>query len=248
MEQEQTVKTNKGKVKKILSIVGNVLIWLFIVFAIFMTILAISVNQTRSDGSKADVPSIGKTVLFVVATDSMKPTFKSGDLLFSKKLSESKINELKEGDVITFDAGDLNGDGKADLNSHRIIEVVRDGEGNLISVTTKGDAAGASQEVVSKDKIVAKWNGVKLVGIGTFIAFLNTFLGFGLVIILPLVLYFTFELVLFIRKFLKIKNEGKKVITESDEELIKQRAIEEYLRRQQEEQKQDENQEENKEE
>ena len=39
---------------------------------------------------------------------------------------------------------------------------------------------------------------------------------------------------MFIKTLLTVKNEGKKVITAEDEELIKQRAIEEYLRRQQE--------------
>ena len=35
---------------------------------------------------------------------------------------------------------------------------------------------------------------------------------------------------MFIRTFVKIKNEGKKMITAEDEEAIKQRAIEEYLK------------------
>ena len=51
---------------------------------------------------------------------------------------------------------------------------------------------------------------------------------------MPLFLFFAYELFVFIKTLLTVKNEGKKVITAEDEELIKQRAIEEYLRRQQE--------------
>ena len=44
---------------------------------------------------------------------------------------------------------------------------------------------------------------------------------------------------IFIRTVLSLKNEGKKVISAEDEEMIKQRAIEEYLRRQQEKEQKD---------
>ena len=45
-------------------------------------------------------------------------------------------------------------------------------------------------------------------------------------------LFFIYELIVFIRKFLKVKNAGKKQITAADEEAIKQKAIEEYLKAQ----------------
>ena len=48
--------------------------------------------------------------------------------------------------------------------------------------------------------------------------------------LLPMVLFFGYELFVFIRLVIKTKNEGKKVISAEDEELIKQKAIEEYLR------------------
>ena len=70
-------------------------------------------------------------------------------------------------------------------------------------------------------------------------SFLQSSLGFGLCILLPLALFFVYELVIFIRTVLSLKNEGKKVISAEDEEMIKQRAIEEYLRRQQEKEQKD---------
>lgn len=49
-----------------------------------------------------------------------------------------------------------------------------------------------------------------------------------------MLLFFGYEVYAFIRMVLKMKNAGKKMISAADEELIKQRAIEEYLRQQKE--------------
>ena len=62
--------------------------------------------------------------------------------------------------------------------------------------------------------------------------FLGSQLGFGLCILLPLVAFFVYQLVIFIKTVVQVKNADKRVITAEDEELIRQRAIEEYLRQQ----------------
>ena len=51
-------------------------------------------------------------------------------------------------------------------------------------------------------------------------------------LLLPLVAFFVYQLVVFIKNVVQVKNADKKVITAEDEELIRQRAIEEYLRQQ----------------
>lgn len=227
MEKEKTTT------KKVLSIVGNVLLWAFVAFAVLMTIFAISSRSNRDN-----VPSIGKKIIMPVKTGSMSPAFNAGDLIIVNKVSTEDLNNLKEQDVITFRTRDLDGDGQRDLNSHRIIQVNYHEDGVTVrSFNVKGDNDPLVEEVALAD-IVAVWGGTRIAGVGKFIMFLQTFLGFGLLIVLPLVLFFAFELIMFIRKYLEIKNEGKKTITASDEELIKQKAIEEYLKKQQEEQAQ----------
>ena len=226
MEKEKTTT------KKVLSIIGNTLLWLFVAFAVLMTIFAISSRSNRDN-----VPSIGKKIIMPVKTGSMSPAFNAGDLIIVNKVSTEDLNNLKEQDVITFRTRDLDGDGQRDLNSHRIIAVNYHEDGSVRSFNVKGDADPLVEEVALAE-IVAVWGGTRIAGVGKFIMFLQTFLGFGLLIVLPLVLFFAFELIMFIRKYLEIKNEGKKTITASDEELIKQKAIEEYLKKQQEEQAQ----------
>jgi signal peptidase len=80
-------------------------------------------------------------------------------------------------------------------------------------------------------------DGAKLSGIGTVISFLQTSKGFLLCIVLPLLLFFLYELYRFIIAFINLKNNGKKQLTAAEEELIKQRAIEEYLRQKEEAEK-----------
>lgn len=239
-------QNNKSKTKKIIDIVVNVVLWLFVIFSIFVTVVAVSVDK---DGE--NVPIVGGKCYLTVLSTSMegkkpdgiaadKPSgFNKGDLIVAKYIGKDPEAKTKLGigDVISF-RFDVNNDGKIDkgeLNTHRIVDLVKDGEGNVTGYITKGDnnLTNDANPVYFGD-IVAVYSGRRLVGIGNVLTFLSSKLGFGLCIILPLFLFFAYELFVFIKTLLTVKNEGKKVITAEDEELIKQRAIEEYLRRQQE--------------
>lgn len=239
-------QNNKSKTKKIIDIVVNVVLWLFVIFSIFVTVVAVSVDK---DGE--NVPIVGGKCYLTVLSSSMegkkpdgiaadKPSgFNKGDLIIAKYIGKDPEAKTKLGigDVISF-RFDVNNDGKIDkgeLNTHRIVDLVKDGEGNVTGYITKGDnnLTNDANPVYFGD-IVAVYSGRRLAGIGNVLTFLSSKLGFGLCIILPLFLFFAYELFVFIKTLLNVKNEGKKVITAEDEELIKQRAIEEYLRRQQE--------------
>ncbi len=218
------------KVKKTIKIVVNVLLWIFLVLALFMTILAFS-----AQASNAGYPKLGNTCLLTVSSDSMKGPngFKKGDLIVSHVLSEEEKKNLQVGDVITFFV-DLNFDGEKELNTHRIIEK-REANG-VITYVTQGDnreMSVAPDSPIGLDVIEAKWTGKKIGGVGAVIGFLRSSTGFLVCIVLPLAGFFIYELIVMINTINKIRNKDKKQITKEDEELIKQRAIEEYLARQQ---------------
>ena len=80
--------------KKALKIVFNVIAWVVLIFALLITILVFS-----SDKNNGTASLLGYVPL-TVESDSMKPTFKKGDLIISKEIDD--INSLKQGDVITF--------------------------------------------------------------------------------------------------------------------------------------------------
>ncbi len=216
----------KTKTIKTLKIIGNVLLWLFVAFAILMTVFALAA-QSSSTG----VPTLGGKMFLTVQSPSMEPAFSTGDLILGQELSAEEKAGLKVGDVITYRT-DLNGDGKAEeLNTHRIVSVRE--ENGYVYYKTKGDNNPVEDNgEVSYADVVAKWTGTRLSGIGSVINFLQSPKGFLIVIVLPMVLFFLYELYVFIRTLLEVKNRGKKQITEADEELIKQRAVEEYLRQQ----------------
>lgn len=224
--------TNKtvSKPRKILGIIANVIMWLFIAFAVVITIFAFSA-QSSSDG----IPTIAGKVMSPVLSESMAPTINKGDLIFSRKLAPEDKYNLTVGTIISFKQ-DLDGDGTPEVNTHRIISVTTT-TGGFIEYKTKGDnnVIEDSYNVSASDVISVFEEGkdTRLPLLGGLINFLLQPTGFLVVIVLPLVLFFFFEIFMFVRKVIEIKNTGKKHITAEDEELIKQRAIEEYIRSQQ---------------
>ena len=224
-------KLNSRKVKKALGISLNVLIWMIVAISLFITILVFS-----AQGSADGIPSLFGKSLVTIESDSMKPTFKSGDLVFMTKLSDEKKAELLPGTIITYHAPiDINGDGVVgDINTHRIVSV----DTVAKTVKTQGDnketnPVADNYTVDFKDIIGTCGENDRLGGIGAIIGFLRTSLGFFLCILLPLILFFIFELYNFIS--ILVIERAKKAAAAApviDEEEIKRRAVEEYLAKQ----------------
>lgn len=228
IENENVRKNNNdNKTKKILSIVGNVIIWIIVAFAILVTAFVL-VAQNNKDG----IPEVFGKSFISIETNSMEPTYKVGDLVFLTKLTEAEKLTLKPGDIITFRSPvDINGDGKTgDINTHRIEKI----EGNFIY--TKGDNADATiDEPISYGEIIGVCTEKgKISGIGGITSFLRSQLGFFLCVVLPMVLFFLYELYNFIS--LIVARKAKANISKEDEEEIKRKAIEEYLAQQKNEQ------------
>lgn len=222
------MKSEKSTAKKVLSAIGNVLIWIFIVFSVIVTVLAFAAQSSR-DG----VPSIGGKTILTVRTPSMEPEFYVGDIIIGRKLNTTEVLNLKVGDVITY-LVDLDGDGVMELNSHRIVEVAATSSPSAMLYYTKGDNNEfRDQSPVNSNDVRCIYEGTRLPGLGKVLDFLQTPTGFLVVIVVPLIIFFVVELVIFIRKFMEVKNVGKKQISAADEELIRQRAVEEYIRAQQ---------------
>jgi signal peptidase len=185
-----------------------------LILALLVTILVFSAD--RNNG----VATFLGYMPLTVESDSMKPTFAKNDLIFTKEIDD--IAELKVDDVITFWTII---DGQKVKNTHRIIAINKSDEGSY-SFTTKGDnnTLEDSLEVYSGD-LIGKWTGAKLSGFGKVMDFLRTKKGFFICILIPMALFFLFELYKLIVTIVEIKHEE----SELDEDEIKKRAIEEYL-------------------
>ena len=108
-------------------------------------------------------------------------------------------------------------------------------EGGYTYYITKGDnneTNPVNDAPIMHTYVLAKYTGTRLAGVGYVIDFLQTSTGFLCVIVLPLVVFFLFELYNFIALIIRMKGGNK--ISKEEEEEIKKRAVEEYLRKQQE--------------
>ena len=201
--------------KKAVKITVNILAWIVLVFALLITLIVFSSEKNNG------VSNILGYMPLTVESDSMSPTFKKGDMILCKEIDD--VNDLKKDDVITFWTII---DGKRVKNTHRIVEVNNvDGS---VSFITRGDNNSADDEVPAySSDIIGKWTDVKISGFGKVLDFLKTKKGFFICIIIPLAVFFLFELYKFIATIIEVKNGDKS--EKLDEEEIKRRAIEEYL-------------------
>ena len=204
--------------KKALKIIVSVIAWIILIFALILTILVFSADKNNG------ISCLFGYIPLTVESDSMSPTFSKDDLILDKEIDD--VHNLQEGDVITFRTLI---DGQRVNNTHRIIAVNKI-NGN-ISFTTKGDNNDVkdSLEVYTAD-IIGKWNGTKINGFGKVMNFLKTRTGFCICVIVPMGLFFLFELYKLIVVIVEIKRPAAAKL---DEEAIKRKAIEEYLAEQQ---------------
>ena len=191
--------------KRIGTIVISVILWAIILLA---ALYAFTTMATKDEQSVSRI--LGYTPL-TVESDSMKPTFCKGDLIFIKKCDTSK---LKEGDIITFHTII---DNQYALNTHRIQKI--DEVNGVRSYTTIGDNNNgvADQHVISDGDIVGKYVG-HISNLGKVMSFLSSSMGFLIVIVLPMLLFFIYQVYNLIMISIRLK---KAIAVENAEELAK---------------------------
>ena len=167
-------------IKRVGTIIISVLLWLVILVA---ALYAFTTMATKDNQNVANL--FGYTPL-VVESNSMSPTFKKDDLIFVKKCDTSK---LEEGDIICFHTII---DNEYALNTHRIQSIAESGEAR--SYTTVGDNNNgvADQHIISDGDIVGKYVG-HISGAGKLMNFLSSSTGFLLVIVLPMLIFFIYQ-------------------------------------------------------
>ena len=166
--------------KKTGTIVISVMLWVIILVA---ALYAFTTMATRDNQNVSNI--MGYTPL-VVKSDSMSPTFSAGDLIFIKKCDTST---LKEGDIICFHTIINN---EYALNTHRIQKSATVGDAR--SYTTLGDNNNGITDthIISDGDIVGKYVG-HLKNAGKVMDFLSSSIGFLVVIVLPMLLFFIYQ-------------------------------------------------------
>ena len=208
--------------KKGVTVIVSIVLWGVILLAALFAFTTLATRDT------ANVSSLAGYTPMVVKTDSMAPTFYSGDLILIKKCDTSK---LTEGDIICFHTIINN---EYALNTHRIEKI--DENENMRSYTTKGDNNAISDtHIISDGDIVGKYVG-KLSKFGHVMDFLSSSMGFLIVIVLPMLLFFIYQVYHLImvsinlKKAMAVEEAVKKAETESSEKAEAQAALEEARR------------------
>ena len=228
------------KAKKIISVIVDIILVVYLVFAVSLCIVAIT--SAQNDG----IPSVFGYSLFTIESDSMETgengSINKGDLIISKKLEDPE-NTVAVGDVITFKARTTLEDGTEVRfnNSHRVIRIEKAGDiaadGTSVDRTrfiTQGDNPTLNVEdpdPVYPENVLAKYTGHKISGGGSVIKFLQSRTGIMICFVIPLAAFFLYALIRFIRNIMMIKY-GKKTTAEELSEEEKARIAQEYMKAQ----------------
>ena len=200
-------------VKKGATILISVILWAVILLA---ALFAFTTLATRNENN---VASLAGFTPMIVKSDSMAPTFYAGDLIIIKKCDTAALNE---GDIITFHTIIEN---EYALNTHRIDSITE--ENGMRSYVTKGDNNEmADIHVISDGDIVGKYVN-KLPGFGKVMDFLSGSVGFLVVIVLPLLLFFIYQVYHLIMVSINLK---KAVAVEEAKEKEREKAQAEDVR------------------
>lgn len=231
--QNQNKPQSKGKkvLKVILNTAINVLIVLVLIVSLLIAVMALT--------SKANGIStfFGYTIQ-PIQSDSMKggspdgyPSgdFEAGDLMIAKATDFDNNLEYSLGDIVTFRTRD-SATGEEILISHRIVDVIKN-ETGILTYQTQGDNRETSPAPDQKepDEYITAFNigsvfysasyqGTILKGWGRVLDFLQSQKGFFLVVLLPMIIFFMYEL---IRVVMNAMNYKKAKADEEKDEAVK---------------------------
>ena len=173
-----------------------------------------------------------------IQTDSMKGgskdydggDFAAGDVIIANYTDYLYTNEYNEGDIITY-KGDINPETeRRDFICHRIVEVAEyegvkcyrtKGDNNNMADQDQGDYAS----YLRADDIASvfysdTYQGKILKGFGNFLSFIQSKFGFFICILVPMIIFFLYELIRVIFNFAYYKKAKEEESQESKQSEI----------------------------
>ncbi len=201
--------------KKALSIVKTVLVWLVVVIAVAMMIFTV-ISVTTFNRNDRDLFGYK---LYIVNTDSMSATdFNAGDLILVKEVDPST---LEVGDIITFVSQDSASFGE--VVTHKIREKTVDTNGNA-GFITYGTTTGVDDETIVTYLYILGRYETKIPYLGLFFNFLKTPQGYIVCIFVPFILLILHQGINTIKLFRRYKGEQMAEMHAEKEKLEEERA------------------------
>lgn len=216
--------------KKVVKRIVNIIIDIIVILILAVSILIVTLSLTSKSSG---VPNVFGVAPLSVLSSSMEDTINTGDMILCE-VTNDPTYEYEKGDIVTFP---ITVNGESVLNTHRIVEVVKDE--NITYYRTQGDNRKTNPEpdkdLQTSSTIVAKYTGTRIGGVGNFLSFIRTQLGFFLCVLLPMIIFFVYEAIRVVLNLLAYNKEKTleeaQLAVDSAEltEEQKKRAIEEYL-------------------
>ena len=230
------------KIKKILGIVFNVIIYVFIF--IVLICLAFTITQKNNNNDAASLfgyqmrivvsPSMEECELTNVSDYDIK-SLKVKTMIFIEEIPADEkeradwYEDLEEGDVLTFKYVYV----RQEVITHRLIKKIENGKGGYflhLQGDNKNSAEGATTQIIdTSDEVSANYVIGKVVGqsyvFGWIVTLLKSSLGLIFIVIIPTIIIIILEVVKIINllsyKKKAAENEKKKLMQEEIEELKK---------------------------
>ena len=173
-----------NKLKKTFEIIKSVVVWIVLVIVVISTMFTLFNAYTSRE---KDRYLFGYKIMIVTSDSMMATHFKSGDIIFSKRI---EAGQVQEGDVITFVSQAMESYGK--IVTHKVKNVTKDIDGNL-AFETYGTTTGVSDSALAT-KVLGIYK-CKISKVGKFFIFLKTPVGYILFVFTPISLIIIFQLV-----------------------------------------------------
>lgn len=174
--------------RKIGSLILDILIGAWLILAIFVTICLLSYNEFK-------VTSFGKNTLLIIDSDAMEPDFIEGDLLIVKRNSDNKINI---GDKVFYYNSAMNS------NVWIYLDTVQD----KVPVTRDETTFVLNDTSVSGEYIIGKAESAKVYHkYGTYLGIFTSRWGFMFLVIFPTLFAIIYEIMMIVEARHELKME-----------------------------------------
>ncbi len=198
---KKNVKTKLTTLKKILHFITTVLMYsicliMILVFLVFVVNFIDKQYNLKSGANKKDLFSA-----YTIVSPSMVPSINVLDVIVTKRVDNPE--DLKKGDIITFNSTDYRYSGV--LVTHRIIDIEKTSSGEYL-YTTKGDNNNTQDSSrISFNEIYGRVL-FRIPKIGYIQYYLSSILGWVAIIIAPAVMIIGYD----IYKLVKTLKSGDK--------------------------------------
>ncbi|NLB85199.1 MAG: hypothetical protein GX794_03680 [Acholeplasmataceae bacterium] len=212
-------KTNQTL--KVFKIIG-----LVVFYTIILTLLLFAIS-TLAQKSEDQVPNLFGLGYLTVESNSMEGTEEDslfvGDLIFVKVLSKKEKEDLDLQDLVDKGAIVTFFDRDPDVRkrvTHRAIGLTEDG-----LLITKGDNPNTNptEDAVKRGgtEIIAIYKG-RIAGLGKVINFMQSPVGFGVVVVLPMALLLIFQGITLTKNIFKLREDKLKQQLEVEKEALEE--------------------------